>query len=164
MTTSSAQVEIADRYSYRVVYDPENEFFLATADEWPNVHAHGISLAEALNGIRTLVGICVNSMKTSGDPLPAVHSELRAAGKEVIGPEDALSDALTTILGYDGGVEYHLSRFRAGEMTVVAARTAGVSASLNAWYDNVGHDAAEAEENTEALAALEDPENDEDIQ
>ena len=59
-----------DKYSYTLTWSEEDQAYLGHIAEFPSLSAHGETLEEALQAIKTLVGYVVEELEQSGEPIP----------------------------------------------------------------------------------------------
>ena len=59
-------MNVADRYTYRVTWSPEDDSYVATVAELPSLSWLDDDQREALNGIVKLVNDVVDDLETAG--------------------------------------------------------------------------------------------------
>ena len=75
-------MDVADRYSYRVFYSPEDEAYVGTVAELPSLSHLADTQVEALAGIRDLAEFAVEDLRGHGDhPVPEPFVDRRYSGK-----------------------------------------------------------------------------------
>lgn len=61
---------LVDRYHYVVHWSPVDNIYMAYCREFPALYADGVSLEAALSGIRSVVGLALEDLRASGEPVP----------------------------------------------------------------------------------------------
>lgn len=77
-------MNVADRYTYRVTWSPEDDSYVATVAELPSLSWLDDDQREALNGIVKLVHDVVDDLETEGEPVPAPLAERVFSGKFMV--------------------------------------------------------------------------------
>lgn len=83
MTTKRSSVPDRDvsRYTYRVMWSPEDGEYVATCLEFPSLSWLAPSQSEALNGIDALVGEVIDDLVTNDEPIPEPFAMRYYSGK-----------------------------------------------------------------------------------
>ena len=71
----------ATHYSYRVIWSPEDDEFVATCAEFPSLSWLAQGQEEALAGLRNLVQEVTEDLTSSGEPVPEPISLRSYSGK-----------------------------------------------------------------------------------
>lgn len=72
---------VADRYTYRVAWSPEDEEFVATVAELPGLSWLAPKPTEALTGIHDVVEHAIQVLQQDGKPVPAPFADREFSGK-----------------------------------------------------------------------------------
>ncbi len=75
---------MTDYYTYRITWSAEDGEHIGLCAEFPSLSWVATTPAEALAGIRKLVGGVLADMKTTGEPPPEPLSERAYSGKFVV--------------------------------------------------------------------------------
>ena len=77
-------MNVADRYTYRVTWSPEDDSYVATVAELPSLSWLDDDQREALNGIVQLVRDVVSDLENEGEPVPVPLAERVFSGKFMV--------------------------------------------------------------------------------
>lgn len=72
---------VADHYTYRVSWSPEDEEFVATCAEFPSLSHLAPDAVEALLGIRRLIGDVVSDMRENNEAVPVPLADRAYSGR-----------------------------------------------------------------------------------
>ena len=72
--------EIADRYTYRVIWSEEDEMYIGLCAEFGLLSHLDYTPEQAFAGIRDLVAFCVDDLRKEGAPVPEPLSTRRYSG------------------------------------------------------------------------------------
>ncbi len=89
-------------YSYRVRWSVEDEAYIATAVEWPDLAAHGDTPEEALREIRSAVEGAIEFTLEDGEKLPPPLADKKYSGKFVIRVSEDLHRDLAILAAAEG--------------------------------------------------------------
>ena len=70
-----------DFYSYSVIWSEEDECFISSVLEIPNLRAHGATHEKAMNEIKKVTAFTLKLMKEDGEPIPEPFSVKKYSGK-----------------------------------------------------------------------------------
>ena len=93
-TTAMKNKKLVDRYTYRVAWSPDDGVFVARVAEWPSLAADGDSMDGALRELRSVVGACIEDMKTNGEVPPPPLATRKYSGKLLLRMPPELHRAL----------------------------------------------------------------------
>jgi len=75
---------IAEHYTYRVHWSPEDELYVGTVAELPSLSWLASDQAEAFSGIRRMATETVADLETDGEPVPPALADREYSGKFVV--------------------------------------------------------------------------------
>ena len=75
---------IADHYTYRVHWSPEDAMFVGTVAEFPSLSWLASEQLEAFTGIHRLASETVTDLQTNGDPVPSSLADREYSGKFLV--------------------------------------------------------------------------------
>ncbi|NRA46282.1 MAG: type II toxin-antitoxin system HicB family antitoxin [Oligoflexales bacterium] len=70
-----------DYYAYNVMWSEEDDCFIASVLEIPNIKAHGDSHEDAMREIKTVTAFTLRLMKDEGEVIPEPLSKKNYSGK-----------------------------------------------------------------------------------
>ena len=75
---------IAEHYTYRVHWSPEDEMFVGTVAELPSLSWLDADQMEAFAGIYRVVSETVADLEADGDPVPSALADREYSGKFMV--------------------------------------------------------------------------------
>ena len=75
---------IAEHYTYRVRWSPEDDLYVGTVAELPSLSWLAPDQAEAFRGIQSLASETVDDLSADGDPVPPALADREYSGKFVV--------------------------------------------------------------------------------
>ena len=88
-------MEPIERYSWRVVWSPEDGEYVGTCAEFPALSWLDRSPERALSGIRHTVTECVTDLRRNGEPVPEPIADHRFSGRFMVRVPPRLHRELT---------------------------------------------------------------------
>ena len=82
--TEQESIPTAEQYLYSVGWSEADEAFVARVAEFPSLAAHGETLEEALQEIKTVVGFVLDDLRESGEPIPDPFGKRSFSGRLVL--------------------------------------------------------------------------------
>ncbi len=76
-----ANVQLVDKYTYRVVWSSEDEEFVGLCAEFPSLSWLAKSRQAALKGIVKVAGEAIADMRARGEPTPAPLADRKYSGE-----------------------------------------------------------------------------------
>jgi len=76
--------QIADHYTYRVHWSPEDDLFVGTVAEFPSLSWLAADQLDAFAGIQRLASETITDLGADGDPVPAALADRNYSGKFVV--------------------------------------------------------------------------------
>jgi len=75
---------IAEHYTYRVFWSPEDELYVGTVAELPSLSWLAPDQTDAFTGIQRLALQTVSDLETDGDPVPPALADRQYSGKFMV--------------------------------------------------------------------------------
>lgn len=73
-----------EQYLYSVGWSEADEAFIARVAEFPSLAAHGETLEEALDEIKSVVDFVLNDLQETGEPIPEPFGKRSFSGRLVL--------------------------------------------------------------------------------
>ncbi len=74
----------AEQYLYSVGWSEKDDAFIARVAEFPSLAAHGETLEEAMNEIKSVVEFVLNDLRESNEPIPEPFGKRSFRGRLVL--------------------------------------------------------------------------------
>jgi predicted HicB family RNase H-like nuclease len=90
------------RYSVVVAWSDEDDEYVATSPEWPDLSWLGASEPEAIRGLRTVIGEAIQVLAEQGSSIPATRAQPAYSGQIRLRMPKSLHQAMAARADQEG--------------------------------------------------------------